>query len=389
VTTDTAGVHTFLIADIRGYSRYTEECGDEAAAALSKRFASIVQDDVEAHDGRLVEMRGDEALVVFTSARQAIRAAVDLQAQFQETASEFDIPLRVGIGIDSGEAVQLDDGSFRGAALNVAARLCGRASGGEVLISDSTSRLAGRLGGLHYSDSGRVRLKNIPDPIHIYKVYSELDARPANRWTVMIFGKERPGLSWRVALLATLIAAATAVGVVYLIAGEGAKPSGAAARLPGQAPISATNLASVVPAGLWQACRVQPVPSPRAEETAACVPPSGVPDRWEISRYPNGGALAAAYKSELGRRADIRPDSGRCNAFIWGGENGWQHGPGKPGGRVFCYFDGNDAVIVWTHERRGQPTHRDILVIAREGGSDHAGLTRWWRPWHHVIGKAQ
>ena len=117
MTDGTSEVRTFVIADVRGYSRYTEECGDEAAAALSARFASIVDEDVAAHDGELVEMRGDEALVVFKSARQAIRAAVDLQAQFQEAADEFDIPLRVGIGIDSGEAVQLPDGSFRGAAL--------------------------------------------------------------------------------------------------------------------------------------------------------------------------------------------------------------------------------------------------------------------------------
>jgi adenylate cyclase len=85
-TERTSGVRTFLIADIRGYSRYTEECGDEAAAALSKRFAEIADENVQAHDGQLVEMRGDEALVVFASARQAIRAAVDLQAQFQEAA---------------------------------------------------------------------------------------------------------------------------------------------------------------------------------------------------------------------------------------------------------------------------------------------------------------
>jgi class 3 adenylate cyclase len=389
VTERTSGVRTFLIADIRGYSRYTEECGDEAAAALSKRFEEIVNDDVEAHDGELVEMRGDEALVVFTSARQAIRAAVDLQAQFQEAATDFQIPLRVGIGIDSGEAVQLEDGSFRGAALNVAARLCGRASGGEVIISDSTSRLAGRLGGLHYADSGRVRLKNIPDPVHIYKVYSELDARPANRWYVMFFGKERRALSWRLALLVTLIAAATAVGVVWLTAGEGADSGGAASQLPGQAEnVRATNLESVVPPAIWRDCHLQTVPNAGADETAACVPPGGVPDRWEISRYENGQALAASYRSALGNRADITRDSGRCNAFVWGGENVWNHGPGKPGGRVFCYFDGNDAVIVWSHQRLDQPTHLDILVTAREGGSDHAGLTRWWRPWHHVIGKA-
>jgi class 3 adenylate cyclase len=383
------GVRTFVIADVRGYSRYTEECGDEAAAALSARFASIVNEDVEAHDGELVELRGDEALVVFASARQAIRAAVDLQAQFQDAADEFDIPLRVGIGIDSGEAVQLPDGSFRGAALNVAARLCGRASGGEVIISEATSRLAGRLGGLHYSDAGRVRLKNIAEPVHIYKVYSELDARPStNRWVVMFFGKERPGLSWRVGVIVALIAASTAAAVVYLTAGGGAEPSGAAAPPAQRGEVKATNLASVVPPAIWKDCHLQAVPSARAEETAACVPANGVPDRWEISRYPNGLALAAAYRSELGRRADIQRDSGKCNAFVWGGENQWQHGINKPGGRVFCYFDGNDAVVVWTHERLGQPTHLDILVTAREGGSDHAGLTRWWRPWHHEIGKA-
>jgi class 3 adenylate cyclase len=385
------GVRTFLIADIRGYSRYTEECGDEAAADLSSRFAAIVDDDVEAHEGALVEMRGDEALVVFTSARQAIRAAVDLQQQFQEAASELDIPLRVGIGIDSGEAVQLDDGSFRGAALNVAARLCGRASGGEVIISEATSRLAGRLSGLHYSDGGRVRLKNIADPLHVYKVYSELDApQSSNRWVVFIFGKERPGLSWRLGAIVALIAAASAAAVVYLTAGGGAQPSlaGPSTPPPTNEEVVATDLASVTPAAIWKDCRVQTVPNPRADETAVCVPSTGMPDRWEISRYPNGLALAAAYRSELGKRSDIKRGSGKCNAFVWGGELQWQHGVNKPGGHVFCYFDGNDAVIVWTHERLAQPTHLDILVSAREGGSDHAGLTRWWRPWHHQIGKA-
>jgi class 3 adenylate cyclase len=389
VTEEIGGVRTFVIADIRGYSRYTEECGDEAAAQLAAKFEAIVIDDVEAHDGQLVEIRGDEALIVFTSARQAIRAAVDLQAQFQETAADLDVPMRVGIGIDSGEAVQLEDGSFRGSALNVAARLCGRASGGEVVISAATSRLAGRLGGLHYSDGGRVRLKNIEEPVHIYRVYSELDApRQSNRWIVMIFGKPRPALSWRVGAIVALIAAGSAAAVVYLTAGGGAEPSGAAAPPPQSEPVNASDLASVVPAEIWKDCQLQTVANTRADETAVCVPPEGVPDRWEISRYPNGLALADAYRSEVGKRADIERGKGRCNAFIWGGELEWQHGPGKPGGRVFCHFDGNDAVIVWTHERLSQPTHLDILVSAREGGSDHAGLTRWWRPWHHEIGKA-
>ena len=100
---------TFLIADVRGYSRYTEEYGDEAAARLANTFVKLVEEGVEAHGGTLIEVRGDEGLAVFTSARQAIRAAVDLQARFaEETDAESDLPLKVGIGIDSGEAVRLD-----------------------------------------------------------------------------------------------------------------------------------------------------------------------------------------------------------------------------------------------------------------------------------------
>ena len=343
------GIHTFLIADIRGYSRYTDEFGAEAAAGLTAQFVDLVTEGVETHGGEVVEFRGDEALAVFASARQAIRCAIDLQGRFDEEAeTDHDLPLRVGIGIDSGEAVKLAAGGFRGAALNVAARLCARAHGGEVIVTEATYRLAGRMEGLRFSDRGRVHLKNISDPIHILQVYTEQDAPSANRWVLMFFGKPGRQFGWKLA-----------AGLVVL-----------------------------VPGAIWRDCHVQTVPEPSAVETAVCLPSGGMPDRWEISEYPNSASLAAAYEAELRRREDIQRNKGKCNAFSWGGERAWLHGPDKPGGRVFCYFDGNDAVIVWTHQRLGQPNHKDILAIARESGSDHAGLTRWWRPWHHEIGKA-
>ncbi len=400
---DQPHVLTFLIADVRGYSRYTEEYGDEAAAKLAGKFVELVGDGVEAHGGTLIEVRGDEGLAIFTSARQAIRAAVDLQAQFaDETDANSELPLRVGIGIDSGEAVQLEDGSYRGAALNVAARLCGRAHAGEVIVSASTSRLAGRLAGLQYTDRGRVHLKNIPEPLHIFQVYSEHDTPPARRPVRTFLSKPGRGLGWRLGLAVVVVAAGTAAAVAYFTTGDGAKPSGASVTTTdtgGEAPSpgspievaldSDDGLEAIVPAAIWADCQLQTVPDPAALQTAACIPAEGMPDRWEISSYDNGGDLAAAYETELRRREEVTRDSGRCNAFIWGGEREWLHGPDKPGGRTFCYFDGNDAVIVWTHQRLDQPTHRDVLVIAREGGSDHVGLTRWWRPWHHLIGKGQ
>jgi class 3 adenylate cyclase len=397
IVSDTpSALRTFLIADIRGYTRYTEEYGDEAAAELAAEFAELVTDGVLAHDGQLVELRGDEALAVFTSARQAIRAAVDLQARFgDETGANSEVPLKVGMGIDSGEAVEVADG-FRGASLNVAARLCGRAHGGDVLVSASTVRLAGRLGGLQYSDRGRVRLKGIPDAVHIYQVYSELDAPRASNWVLMFFGKPRERLGWKLGAAVVALAALTAAGVVYLTSGDEtdastASPPGNTFPVTTEAEVLAADagLDAIVPAALWKDCRLQTVANPTAMQTAVCLPASGMPDRWEISAYPDGDALATAYDGELRKRPETEKNSGKCNAFSWGGERAWLHGPDKPGGRVFCYFDGNDAVAVWTHQRLGQPTHRDILVVAREGGSDHAGLTRWWRPWHHLIGKAQ
>ncbi len=386
------GIHTFLIADIRGYSRYTDEFGAEAAAGLTAQFVALVTDDVETHGGRVVEVRGDEALAVFASARQAIRCAVALQARFDEEAAlDNDLPLRVGIGIDSGEAVALEGGGFRGAALNVAARLCGRAHGGDVIVTEATYRLAGRMEGLTFSDRGRVHLKNISESIHILQVYSEQNAPSANRRMLMSIGKPGRQFGWKLAAGVIGLAALTAAGVVYLTAGDNAggnrlrAPTAAAS---GETPLAAdAKLDALVPAALWKDCHVQSVAEQGAVQTAVCLPSDGVPDRWEISQYPNGKALVAAYQGELRRREDVPHDKGKCNAFSWGGEHAWFHGPDKPGGRVFCYFDGNDAVIVWTHERLGQPTHRDILVIAREGGSDHPGLTRWWRPAHHEIGK--
>src|SRR5687767_7540158 len=114
---DDARIRTFLIADVRGYTLFTQERGDEAAAKLAAKFADIAREGVEGRNGTLLELRGDEALCVFSSARQAIRAAVELQERFVEaTLEEPALPLTVGIGLDAGEAVAVQ-GGYRGGAL--------------------------------------------------------------------------------------------------------------------------------------------------------------------------------------------------------------------------------------------------------------------------------
>ncbi|MGH2411673.1 MAG: helix-turn-helix domain-containing protein, partial [Chloroflexota bacterium] len=92
-----AGMLTFLITDVRGYTAYTHQHGDEAGAALATRFAALAGEAVTAHEGLVVEVRGDEVLAVFTSARRALRAAVDLLRRCA-AAETPDLPLRAGVG---------------------------------------------------------------------------------------------------------------------------------------------------------------------------------------------------------------------------------------------------------------------------------------------------
>ncbi len=166
-------IRTFLIADVRGYTIFTQERGDETAAALAARFADIVRDQVAARDGSVIELRGDEALAVFRSPRQAIRTAVELQARLlQETMATPDLPLPVGIGLDAGEAVQVE-GGYRGGALNLAARLCGQAGPGEILCSQSVVHLARAVDGVSYVDRGELHLKGLSDPVRVLAIASD------------------------------------------------------------------------------------------------------------------------------------------------------------------------------------------------------------------------
>ncbi|HEX8918708.1 MAG TPA: tetratricopeptide repeat protein [Chloroflexota bacterium] len=176
-------VRTFLICDVRGYTAFSAAHGDEAAARLAERFAAIVGDVVTAHGGEMTELRGDEALSSFTSPRQALRAAYQLQNRFAlERERDSSLPLFAGIGLDAGEAVEVRDG-YRGGALNLAARLCSLAQAGEILAGDTVAGLARKVEGLTYLDRGHTRLKGIPEPVHVVQIVAE-DAVPAD---VVIF----------------------------------------------------------------------------------------------------------------------------------------------------------------------------------------------------------
>jgi adenylate cyclase len=125
---------------------------------------------VEATGGELVELRGDEALAVFASARRALRAAVELQEVLDgDLGHGGSRPLGVGMGLDAGEAVPVADG-YRGGALNLAARLCAQAGAGEILASQGVVHLARTMQGIRFEPLEPLELKGLAQPVPAVRV---------------------------------------------------------------------------------------------------------------------------------------------------------------------------------------------------------------------------
>ena len=178
----------------------------------------------------MIELRGDEALAAFDSARQAILAAAHAQDRFlEETVADPSFPLPVGIGLDAGEAVPLEAG-YRGGALNLAARLCGRAGPGEILASQGVVHLARKVEGVRYLDRGDLHLKGLEEPVHVMRVISE-QGDPAEEFRRLAPGRQARGpapvrLARRHPIAAVLVALAlvAAVAVPTTIALRGGGP---------------------------------------------------------------------------------------------------------------------------------------------------------------------
>ena len=93
-------------------------------------------------------------------------------ASSRRRSKQPELPLTVGIGLDAGEAVPVE-GGYRGAALNLAARLCGQARAGEILATREVTHLARRIEGARYEDRGSLSFKGISDPVVVVRVVPE------------------------------------------------------------------------------------------------------------------------------------------------------------------------------------------------------------------------
>jgi class 3 adenylate cyclase len=129
------GTVTLLLADVEGSTRLWETQPDEMTAAIA-RFNQVVCDVVAAHDGvRPVEQgEGDSFVAAFARASDAVAAAVELQRAPLA-------PIRLRIGVHTGEIQLRDEGNYAGPTINRTARLRDLGHGGQTLLSGATEPL--------------------------------------------------------------------------------------------------------------------------------------------------------------------------------------------------------------------------------------------------------
>lgn len=173
-----------VVADVVGYAHLmeTDEAGTVAAVRL--RREATVEPILESHGGRIFKLMGDSLLVEFTSAVNAVQAAIEIQKQM--ALANMPLPearrLVLRVGINLGDVIG-EGSDIYGEGVNIAARLEPLAEPGGIVISDKVeSEVRGRLG-VVLSDMGEQQLKNITRPVRAFRVGAGRSSKGRAWWS--------------------------------------------------------------------------------------------------------------------------------------------------------------------------------------------------------------
>lgn len=160
---DIAAEHSFLFADLVGYTAFTERVGDEAAADVAVAFQAAAAHVAADYACEVVKNLGDAVMIHGTDAPRLVAMAVRLRRDLLDEG--WCPPLRMGV--HSGPAVQRD-GDWYGSTVNVAARLADSAGAGEILMSLTTRDRLHKRRGLTIADRGARSFKNVTAPLAVF-----------------------------------------------------------------------------------------------------------------------------------------------------------------------------------------------------------------------------
>jgi class 3 adenylate cyclase len=164
------GTVTILFSDIEDFTSLTERLGDLRAQEILRAHNELVRAQIAAHGGQEVKSQGDSFMIAFAGARRGLRCAVALQRALTDYAEKHpDAPLRVRMGLHTGEAIREADDLF-GRSVIMAARIAGRARGGEILVSSLLRELADSSGEFSFEGPKSVTLKGLAGEHVVYAV---------------------------------------------------------------------------------------------------------------------------------------------------------------------------------------------------------------------------
>jgi adenylate cyclase len=162
-----------LSADVKGYSRLMGE-DEEATTRTLNTYRELMTGLIQHHHGRVVDATGDNLLAEFGSVVDAVRCAAEVQKELK-TRNE-DLPenrrMEFRIGINLGDVIE-EEGRLFGDGVNIAARLESLSDAGGICISGTAFDHVKNKLNLGYKDLGEQTVKNIPEPVRVYRVLTE------------------------------------------------------------------------------------------------------------------------------------------------------------------------------------------------------------------------
>jgi class 3 adenylate cyclase len=164
------GMMTIVFTDIEGSTAMMERLGEEDWIAMLQAHNRLVCALVAERGGSVVKSQGDGFMLAFSSAGAALNCAAEIQravARSNKTRSERE--LRVRIGVHTGNMFELD-GDFLGRSVVLAARITGRARGGEVLVSAASKQYTERLGRWDFGRPTLLSLKGLANAECVYSL---------------------------------------------------------------------------------------------------------------------------------------------------------------------------------------------------------------------------
>ena len=172
----TRKLRAILSADVKGYSLLMADDEVHTIQTL-KTYRSLMSDLIQQHSGRVVDNPGDNLLAEFGSAVDAVNCAVQIQNRLKKKNANFaeDKRFQFRIGVNIGDVVQ-DGGRIYGSGVNVAARIEGIADAGGICVSRNTYDQVKDKLDLGFEYLGEHEVKNIKDPVRVYKVLLETDS---------------------------------------------------------------------------------------------------------------------------------------------------------------------------------------------------------------------